>query len=131
MPRGGARPGAGRPRKHPRPEDVAVATAAAVAVGAGAAEKLAAQAQAQDPDAEVAAVPGGFADPKDFLRAVMNCTTVDIRVRQTAAVALMPFEHAKKGEGGKKEDAAKRAEDVAGGKFGARPAPGGGLKRVA
>lgn len=110
---------------------MAVATAAALAVGAGAAEKLAAEAQAQDPGTEVAAVPGGFSDPKDFLRAVMNCATVDIRVRQTAAVALMPFEHAKKGDGGKKEDAAKKAGEVAGGKFGSRPAPGTGLKRVA
>lgn len=110
MPRGGARPGAGRPRKS-QPAD----------------QQAAAELAAEGEDAGL--LPESFSDPKDFLRALMNCQEADIRVRQQSAVALMPFEHRKLGEGTKKDDAAKKADAVAGGKFGARPPPG--LKRVA
>lgn len=39
-----------------------------------------------------------------------------------AAIAAAQYEHAKKGEGGKKEEASKKAQE-AGKKFGSRPAP--------
>jgi phage terminase small subunit len=68
-----------------------------------------------------------FSDPKAFLKAVMNEPKVDLKQRVEAAKALMPFEHQKKGEGGKKDaqaDAAKQAAN----KFATPRAPG--LKRV-
>jgi phage terminase small subunit len=71
---------------------------------------------------------GHYEDPKDFLRALMNEGKADMRLRAQAAVALMPFEHKKLGDGTKKDDAAKKAEAVSAGRFGARPPP---LKRVA
>jgi phage terminase small subunit len=51
-------------------------------------------------------------DPKIWLRAVMMSAETDPRFRLEAAKALLPYEHAKIGEGGKKEqqkDAAKKA----------------------
>lgn len=68
-----------------------------------------------------------FSDPKAFLKAVMNEPKVDIKQRVEAAKALMPFEHERKGEGGKKQakdDAAKQAAN----KFATPPAPG--IRRV-
>jgi phage terminase small subunit len=86
----------------------------------------AAPAAPQRPPFDLAALVN-FSDPKAFLKAVMNEPKVDLKQRVEAAKALMPFEHQKKGEGGKKEaqaDAAKQA----GNKFGTPRAPG--LKRV-
>lgn len=54
-----------------------------------------------------------YKDPADFLRAVMNDTMTDVKTRTDAAKALMPFEHARKGEGGKKEAKQDAAEKVA------------------
>lgn len=74
---GGARPGAGRPKKEP-----AILTMAAT-----------------------------YDDPAKFLRAVMNDSGSEAKLRVDAAKALMPFVHQKLGEGGKKEkqqDAAKK-----------------------
>lgn len=68
-----------------------------------------------------------FSDPKAFLRACMNEPQVEMKLRVDAAKALMPFEHQKKGEGGKKQakdEAAKEAVN----KFAATPAPG--IRRV-
>lgn len=51
-------------------------------------------------------------DPLIFLKLVMNDGATDARLRISAAVALMPFIHAKVGELGKKDatqDAAKKA----------------------
>lgn len=61
-------------------------------------------------------------DPLKFLVAVMNDAEADGKLRVDAAKALMPFIHAKKGDGGKKEQTVDRARDVVS-KFGARPAP--------
>lgn len=68
-----------------------------------------------------------FSDPKAFLKAVMNEPRADIKQRVEAAKALMPFEHERKGEGGKKQakdEAAKQAAN----KFATPPAPG--IRRV-
>lgn len=54
-----------------------------------------------------------YSDPKAFLRAVMNEPKCDIKFRVDAAKSLMPFEHQKKGEGGKKEQQAADAAKVA------------------
>ena len=56
-------------------------------------------------------------DPQAFLLAVMNDTGSDAKLRVDAAKALMPFIHAKKGEGGKKEEAANAAKKAGTGKF--------------
>ena len=53
----------------------------------------------------------GTSDLLEFLRLVMRDPANDARLRIGAAVALLPYVHAKKGEGVKdqKQDAAKRA----------------------
>ncbi|NIF15642.1 terminase small subunit [Pantoea sp. Cy-639] len=52
-------------------------------------------------------------DPKDFLLAVMNDAGSEPKLRVDAAKALMPFLHPRKGEGGKKEERQKAAEQAA------------------
>lgn len=59
-------------------------------------------------------------DPKDFLVAVMNDVSTDMKTRTDAAKALLPFVHQKLGEGGKKEQKQEAAAKAAGGKFGLR-----------
>ncbi|KVD79865.1 hypothetical protein [Burkholderia ubonensis] len=61
-----------------------------------------------------------FKDPMDFLLAVMNDQETEQKLRVTAALGLMPFKHAKKGEQGKKEQQADAAKAAAS-KFGASP----------
>jgi phage terminase small subunit len=66
-------------------------------------------------------------DPREFLRKAMKNAALDPRQRIDAAKALLPYEHPRIGEGGKKDakaDAAKKAAN----KFGTPAAPG--LKRV-
>jgi len=52
-------------------------------------------------------------DPRAFLLAAMNDALLEPKLRIDAAKALMPFEFAKKGEGGKKEQQADAAKKVA------------------
>ncbi|HDS1791554.1 terminase small subunit [Pseudomonas putida] len=52
-------------------------------------------------------------DPKDFLLAVMNDAGSEPKLRVDAAKALMPFLHPRKGEGGKKDERQKAAEQAA------------------
>lgn len=66
-------------------------------------------------------------DPLVFLTAAMNDPAADPKLRVEAAKALMPFVHARKGEGGKKEASAEAAKKAAN-KFATPAAPG--LKRV-
>lgn len=64
-----------------------------------------------------------FKDPRDFLLATMNDAETEQKLRVQAASVLMPYVHAKKGEGGKK-DARDEAAKAAASKFGgAPPAP--------
>lgn len=63
-----------------------------------------------------------FSDPKEFLKAAMNDTKLDHKLRLDAAKALLPFEHQRMGEGGKKEEKDKAAEKAAN-KFTTTPAP--------
>jgi len=56
-------------------------------------------------------------DPKAFLAAVMNDGEADARLRTEAAKALMPYVHAKLGEGGKKDNRKAAAQSVLRGKF--------------
>jgi phage terminase small subunit len=64
-------------------------------------------------------------DPKVFLTALMNCPKAGVKARLEAAKALLPFEHSKIGEKGKKATKAEGAAAAAaeGNKFGARAAP--------
>lgn len=64
-------------------------------------------------------------DPKVFLTALMNCPKAGVKARLEAAKALLPFEHSKIGEKGKKASKAEGAAAAAaeGNKFGARSAP--------
>lgn len=52
-------------------------------------------------------------DPKAFLLAAMNDIALDPKQRIDAAKALMPFEHQRLGEGGKKEERHAAAKKVA------------------
>lgn len=54
-----------------------------------------------------------YADPADFLKAVMNDVSEDVKLRVDAAKVLMPYTHAKPGEKGKKEERNDRAKKVA------------------
>ena len=62
-------------------------------------------------------------DPKVFLTALMNCPKAGVKARLEAAKALLPFEHAKVGEKGKKESQVDAAHEVAKGKFSAGRPP--------
>lgn len=64
-------------------------------------------------------------DPKVFLTALMNCPKAGVKARLEAAKALLPFEHSKIGEKGKKATKAESAANAAaeGNKFGARASP--------
>jgi phage terminase small subunit len=53
-------------------------------------------------------------DPMQFLTVAMNDPALDAKMRIDAAKALMPFKHAKLGEGGKKEQKDAAAKKVAG-----------------
>jgi len=54
-------------------------------------------------------------DPKVFLTALMNCPKAGVKARLEAAKALLPFEHSKIGEKGKKATKADSAKETAGG----------------
>jgi len=71
-----------------------------------------------------------FEDPKDLLRHAMNDRRLDPKTRIQAAVALLPFEHQKRGEAGKKEQQANAAESIATGRFAPAAPPSRQLKLV-
>lgn len=100
MPRGGHRPGAGRPRKHPKP---------APEVQKESAQSLPLQVSATT-------------QPLDYMLAVMRDANSDPEMRARMAVAAAPYVHPKMGEQGKKEQKNEAARKLAS-RFGARPAP--------
>ncbi|MDA8521990.1 terminase small subunit [Acidovorax sp. NCPPB 4044] len=124
MPRGGARPGAGRPKKS-APADVPKPAAAA--------KKRPASKKTEAPplDAEgyktdanwpfgqerplAPPPPKDLSDltPLDFLLEVMRDETEERRTRIQAAQLAAPYVHAKKGEAGKKEEKQDAAKKVA------------------
>ena len=91
MPRGGARPGAGRPRKSP---DARAKRLTKAQIGAAAA------AEGQT--------------PLEFMLAVMNDPAEDMKFRAQMAQAAAPYVHGKPGEEkkGKKEEAQERADQI-------------------
>lgn len=66
---------------------------------------------------------GAHDDPEAFLRAAMNDGSLDARLRIDAAKGLMPYTHAKLGEGGKKTERQKAAHAAGRGKFAPAAAP--------
>jgi phage terminase small subunit len=109
-----------RMRKHP----AIVAALAAVGIGTKAAPtgKPEASAEESEPDIVTIEIPE-TEDPKVFLTALMNCPKAGVKARLEAAKALLPFEHAKVGEKGKKESQVDAAHEVAKGKFSAGRPP--------
>lgn len=77
-------------------------------------EQAKAEAKAQGKEFNLPDLSKMYSDPLDFLKAVMNDAGEDLRYRVDAAKAMMPFVHAKKGEGGKKEQQAEAARKVSG-----------------
>jgi phage terminase small subunit len=133
MPRGGARPGAGRPRKNPAPEGAVAAkkkpAAKKKAAFAGVAPKGAKPASADAwpfGTAPPAEPPKADPDqtPLDYLLEVMRDPGMDDRLRMEAAKTAAPYVHGKVAEVGKKAaraDAAKTTAAV--GRFRAGAAP--------
>lgn len=101
---GGARPGAGRPRKRPKPD-------------AAASPPTATESAPQPPPA-----PAVRVQPLEYMLAVMNDPDAHPELRARMAIAAAPFVHKKMGEGGKKEDKNEAAKKVAS-RFGASAPP--------
>lgn len=120
MARGGSRPGAGRPRKHP-----VAAPAPAPAAGhvdAAGVKKPDAPDEwpfGREPEPPPAPPAKDLSEltPLDFLLDVMRNELEDKRLRIQAAQLAAPYVHAKKGEGGKKAEKQAAADKLAGGKF--------------
>lgn len=99
MARGGARPGAGRPKSSRAVKEPA---------------KKEARKQARDDAQDSGFMTGGkVLSPLEYMLAVMNSDEVDDGRRDRMAVAAAPFVHTKMGEGGKKEQKAEAAKEVA------------------
>lgn len=61
--------------------------------------------------------------PLEYALHVMNDPSAPREQRDRLAIAALPFVHVKRGEGGKREAAADKAEKLSTGKFSATPAP--------
>ena len=103
MARGGARPGAGRPRKE-----------------AGSVPAVKNEAAARRPRKSL----GGLS-PLEYMLGVMNDDEVDATRRDRIAMAAAPYVHARASDvvPGKKEQKQEAAEKVAAGKFAPRSGP--------
>lgn len=82
----------------------------------------------QNPSAGADPLPPGadeqfFDDPKEMLRHAMNDRRLDYKTRLEAAKSLLPYEHQKMGETGKKEEKAQAAGKVVQGRFKQAPPP--------
>lgn len=108
MPRGGHRPGAGRPRKNTK--------------GISAKPKAPAVPPSLQPkqpnQTPTVATPKAEAlTPLEYMLSVMNNMEMDEARRDRMAVAAAPFVHAKAGESGKKEEKAAAARKAGAGRF--------------
>lgn len=108
MARGGARPGAGRPKT-------------ARASKEPARKEVRKQGARDDIPRDVFdAAHSENLSPLDYMLKVMNSAEADDGRRDRMAVAAAPFVHTKMGEGGKKDQKQAAAEKAATGKFGLR-----------
>ena len=118
---GGARPGAGRKKKQPvLLTSAATPAAAPKPVKAPAKPKKAAKAPVPSPSPAPAAPPDVLAgmgeegfDPRPALEQVAMGLLEPSPAQMKALVALMPYVHTKRGEGGKKEQKQEAAQKVA------------------
>ena len=103
---GGARPGAGRPRKG---ESKGKASLLKPTVTHSLPVPI---------PSPVEAVPVVTArSPLQYMLDVMNDAGADEKLRAQMAVAAAPYMHAKRAEGGKKDEQADKAKAAAGGRF--------------
>lgn len=64
-----------------------------------------------------------FEDPRDFLLYRMNDTKLEMKDRVSVALGLMPYEHQKRGESGKKEQKQQSAQAATSGRFSSAKPP--------
>jgi len=137
MPRGGFRPGAGRPKgsgsKDKKPSGSAPKKSVSKKRPAG---KKSAKAAAS-PKVESVLIPAGTAatepltgehipavqDPLSYMLGVMNNPKAEPDRRDRMAIAAAPFVHGKVGEAGKKQARADAARAAGGGRFAPAPPP--------
>ena len=117
MPRGGARPGAGRPKKQPeeaKPSKKALAKAAPPQVDANGYKDDPKWPFGKQPPQEPEPPPDlSNLMPLDYLLEVMRDHTEERGRRMQAATLAAPYCHPKKGEAGKKEEKAAAAKKIA------------------
>lgn len=80
-------------------------------------------ARAQESDDEDEGLLSQYTDSAHFMRHCMNNPKLSKSMRFEAAKQLLPYEHAKIGEKGKKEDRKDRANEVAQGRFATKQPP--------
>lgn len=116
MPRGGYRPGAGRPRKAPKPDAIPAR------LKPGEPPKSAAPADAMVSVPETVKPPQ---TPLAYMLEVMNDQSVDTTRRDRMAIAAAPFLHPRMAEDGigKRDREAEAAKQGATGKFQTPTAP--------
>lgn len=101
-----------RMRKHP----AIVAALAAVGISTAGVKPNKPGSSEEPTEADLATVEiDQTEDPKVFLTALMNCPKAGVKARLEAAKALLPFEHSKIGEKGKKATKADGAKETAAG----------------
>lgn len=117
MPRGGARPGAGRPKKQPeeaKPSKKAPPTAAPPQVDANGYKVDPKWPFGKQPPQELEPPPDlSNLMPLDYLLEVMRDPMEERGRRMQAATLAAPYCHPKKGEAGKKEEKAAAAKKIA------------------
>ena len=113
MPRGGARPGAGRPRKQPA-EAPAKKRASAKSTNVPAVDADGYKTDPNWPFGQERPEDLSGLMPLDYLLQVMRDPNEDRGRRMQAATLAAPYCHPKKGESGKKEQKADAAKKVAG-----------------
>lgn len=69
-------------------------------------------------------------DPREFLKKAMNDRLLESKLKIQAAIALLPYDHAKLGETGKKEQKDQAAGEVVKGRFAPAPPPPAQMKLV-
>lgn len=127
MGRGGARPGAGRPRKaaaeKPKGHTDSSGRKLPSAPDSWPFGVEPPPAPAPPPAETPRPVVNRGATSMEFLQSVMWDEMEDMRNRMQAARDLLAYEHAKKGAGGKKEDASEKAKKAAANKFASAAPP--------
>ena len=118
---GGKRPGAGRkPKSAANPPPLPAASVELEPQPHGGALK---RSHAPEPDPESDLMDGTKREPLEFLELVLNTPGAPLKDRIRAAIAAAQYRHTKKGDGGKKEEAADKAKRAAGGRFAPKAPP--------